>query len=184
MPTPLQLRSGVAALATLADRDLAALWRLVKTADEAKAALNDVLPPLIDKYGLAAATVAADWYDDLRAEVGARGRFTAIVDDLGDTGGAALAGWGIGPLFAADPDWDSARTLIAGGLQRRIANAARKTVIVSSVQDPGARGWRRGGTGRCDFCRMLIGRGFVYSSTTADFKSHDHCGCQAIPAWT
>jgi hypothetical protein len=30
---------------------------------------------------------------------------------------------------------------------------------------------------------MLIGRGAVYSEATADFQSHDHCNCQAEPAW-
>lgn len=184
MPTALQLRNGVAALAVLADRDLAALWRLVETADQAKAALNDVLPALIDKYGIAAAALAADWYDDLREELEVRGRFTAIPFDFDDLGAEALAGWGVSPLFRPEPDWSAAKVLVAGGVQRRIANTARETVAVSSIEDPGARGWKRGGTGRCDFCRMLIGRGFVYSTTTADFKSHDHCGCVAIPAFT
>lgn len=184
MPTPLQLRNGVAALAVLAERDLAALWRLVETAEQAKAALSDVLPGLVDAYGLGAAAVAADWYDDLRDEVGARGRFTAIPADVGTAGADALAGWGVGPLFAAVPDWDAAKSRVAGGLQRRIANAARDTITVSSVEDPGARGWKRVGRGGCDFCKLLIGRGFVYSQATSDFKSHDHCGCQAVPAFT
>ena len=184
MPTALQLRNGVAALAALADRDLAALWRLVKTAEQAKAALNDVLPALIDKYGLAAASVAADWYDDLRDEVGARGRFSAILADLDDMGAAELAGWGISPLFRPDPDWAAAQTLVAGGLQRRIANAARSTITFSSVQDPAAAGWKRRGAGGCGFCRTLIGYDRTYSEASADFKSHDHCRCVAYPAFT
>jgi hypothetical protein len=54
----------------------------------------------------------------------------------------------------------------------------------SAVADPGASGWQRTGSGTsCTFCRMLIGRGGVYSEATADFASHDHCNCSATPAW-
>jgi hypothetical protein len=53
----------------------------------------------------------------------------------------------------------------------------------SSIADPKARGWMRVGSGRCDFCRMLIGRGAVYTESTVDFHAHDHCGCGATPAW-
>jgi hypothetical protein len=30
---------------------------------------------------------------------------------------------------------------------------------------------------------MLIGRGAVYSEAGADFASHDHCNCSAVPAF-
>src|SRR5450756_974958 len=50
-----------------------------------------------------------------------------------------------------------------------------------SVADRRARGWARAGTGRCDFCAMLIGRGAVYTEATANFETHDHCGCVAVP---
>jgi hypothetical protein len=181
--TSLQLRSGVATLSGRANRDLAGLWRQVATAVEARDALADVLPALVDKYGAASASLAAAWYDDLRDKRGVRGAFTAIPADLGAAGADALAGWGVGPLFAAEPDWESAKTLVAGGLQRRIANYARLTVTGSSVADPAARGWQRTGTGSCDFCSMLLGRGAVYTEASADFPAHDHCNCGAEPAW-
>ncbi len=185
MPTTLQFRSGVAALASLAARDLAALWAVVTSAAQAREALSDVLPALVDRYGSASAALAADWYDDLRDEAGVPGRFTAFPAEVGAMGALALAGWGVGPLFAADPDWASAISLIRGGLQRRIANAARDTITASSVADPGASGWQRVGRGgsSCAFCRMLIGRGSVYTEARADFASHDSCNCAATPAW-
>jgi hypothetical protein len=155
----------------------------VDTPDEAKAALRDVLPALVETYGAAAAALTADWYDDLREEAEVKGRFTAIPADLGDLGADALAGWGVGPLYQAEPDWASATTLIEGGLQRRIANASRETVIGSSIADPAARGWKRVGVGGCDFCRLLIGRGAVYTESTVEFESHDHCRCASAPAW-
>lgn len=180
---PTQLRSGVASLSTLANRDMAGLWAQVSTAVEAREALADVLPALVDKYGVAAATLAAAWYDDLRDKRGVRGSFTAIPAELGTSGADALAGWGVSPLFQAEPDWNTAKTLIAGGLQRRIANYARQTVTGSSVADPQSRGWQRVGVGSCEFCAMLLGRGAVYTEATADFLAHDHCNCGAEPAF-
>lgn len=185
MPTASDLRRSVAELNRLAATDLEALWRQVTTADEARAALLDILPALVDVYGSAAGTVAADWYDDLRDELNVSRRFFAIVAEIDDTGTDVLARWGIEPLFKVEPDWGAARTLIDGGLQRRIADVARNTVRTSALEDPSADGWQRVGDGKsCAFCSMLIARGAVYSDTTADFASHDHCNCAAAPAFT
>lgn len=184
MPTVSDLRNAVDDLHTFAARDLQGLWRQVSTAVEARNALEDVLPRLIRTYGAAAATVAADWYDELRDELNVSRRFSAIVADLDDVGGDILARWGVGPLFAADPDWRRAQVLVDGGLQLRIANAARETVRVSSVEDPSAQGWQRVAEGGCAFCQMLASRGTVYRESSADFASHDHCRCHAVPAFS
>lgn len=184
MAAPAALRTAISDLAVLAGNDLAALWRQVSTPDEARDALRDVLPPLTQTYSLASATLSADWYDDVRDLVEAKGRFRAIPASVDDLGADALAGWGVTPLYKAEPDWAAARTLVAGGLQRRIANASRYTVAGSAVQDPSARGWQRVGSGAsCDFCSLLLGRGAVYTEATATFESHDHCNCAAEPAW-
>ncbi len=96
----------------------------------------------------------------------------------------SLAGWGIGPLFGANPDPLTALHKLNGGLQLVVGNAYRETIMGSSIQDPQARGWQRVADGRaCGFCLMLEGRGSVYSESTADFASHDHCGCSAEPAF-
>jgi hypothetical protein len=183
MATPAELKVAISDLAVLADNDLAALWRQVETPEQAREALQDVLPALVNTYSLASATISADWYDDLRDMVEARGRFTAIPAEPGEQGADVLARWGVGPLFAAEPDWRRARTLIAGGMQLRIANGSRYTVAGSSIADPAAEGWMRQGSGSCAFCAMLIGRGAVYAEQGADFASHDHCNCSAVPAF-
>lgn len=177
------LRDDVAALTDVAAEDLEAIWAQIDRGADAVEALSDVLAALVVTYGTAAATVAADWYDDHRAERGVGGRFTAIPVEVGESGSAALARWGVGPLFRDTPDLESAKVLVAGGLQRRIANAARETVRVSTLADPQATGWQRVGVGSCAFCRMLIARGAVYRESTADFASHDHCQCYAVPAF-
>lgn len=184
MPSPADLRDAVDGLTSLATADLRHLWRPSGSAEHAKAALADILPPILDTYTLASATVAADWYDEHRDELNIDGRFSAIVADLGDLGADALAGFAVGPLFQADPDWAAARMLADGGVQLRIANAARETIRQSSIADPKARGWQRVALAGCAFCQMLAGRGAVYSRDTVDFAAHDHCRCFAAPAFT
>lgn len=180
MPAPAELLRGVSGLATLASRDLAALWRQVEAPGQSEAALRDVLPALIQTYGLAAGTLAADWYDDLRDEREIPGRFSAIPADVADVGAQALVGWAL----AEARDLSGFQTLIDGGTQRRIANFSRQTVMQSSIADPKARGWKRVGTGSsCEFCQMLIGRGAVYGESSVEFQAHDHDDCGAAPSW-
>lgn len=174
------LRRETRGLVRLADRDLTRLWRLVSEGASAEVALRDLLPAIVTTYGQAGAALAADWYDDQREVAVARSRFTAIPVDANDRGAQALIGWA---LTEANDD-ATLKTLVAGGVQRRVADHIRYTIVGSSVADPGARGWTRVGDGSsCDFCSMLLGRGAVYSEATADFSSHDHCGCSAAPAW-
>ena len=183
MATPQALRTAITDLAVLAGNDLDALWRQVSTPTEARNALEDVLPALVNTYSLASATISADWYDDARDLVDAKGRFTAIPTEIREQGGDILARWAVGPLFAAEPDWRRARVLVEGGMQLRIANASRYTVADSALADPAADGWQRQGSGSCAFCAMLIGRGAVYTEAGADFAAHDHCNCSAVPAF-
>ena len=173
----LDLRDGVDGLATFAADDLSALWRQAHTPAEVETALHDVLPALVDTYGSAAGTLAADWYDEHRDMVGAKGNFRAFPADIKDTGTHALIGW----AQSTATDMPSFQALLLGGMQRRIANFSRATVTGSATADPGAVGWKRIGSGECAFCAMLIGRDELYREATADFASHDHCRCSAYP---
>lgn len=163
-----QLRADLAALVEQAVRDLA-------TVPDSPAALEAAITELINVYGSAAGTLAADWYDDLRDMQEISGSFRAIVPEVRDPGTAALVAWA-----AQHP---SMMALIQGGMQRRILNVARGTITGSSVADPKARGWQRVGHGECAWCRMLISRGAVYTKATVDFASHDSCQCTGMPAW-
>jgi hypothetical protein len=178
-------RRDLLALTALAIADLDVLFRRAGSADEARDLLAGVLPELVAVYGAAAATLAADWYDEVRDADGVPGRFRAIPADLPDRGRTdSLAGWAVGPLFSAVPDFAAAKEKAAGGLHRIVADAGRQTVIRSVGADPRGAGWSRRVSGEsCDFCRMIAGRGAVYSASTADFSSHDHCDCAAVPVF-
>jgi hypothetical protein len=181
MPAPAALRNSADELVGYARRDLDALWREVSSAAQARVALMDILPALVRTYGSAAATLAAAWYDDARLKAGIAGTFEAIPVEAGDRGAQALAGW----ATSQASDMGALQTLVLGGLQRRIADHMRGTIADSSVADPGATGWAREGNGGCTsgFCDMLIARGAVYTEAGADFASHDHCQCYAVPAF-
>lgn len=180
MATPAELRRALADLNVLAARDLGRIFRALQDGDNVAEALHDILPSLVARYGEAAAALAADWYDDLRAAKGVGGAFAAIPADLKDGGAHALVGWAVDTAT----DDGSLVALLEGGLQRRVINFGRFTVTESSIADPRADGWQRLGQGKnCTFCDMLISRGAVYSEASADFGSHDHCNCVAVPAF-
>lgn len=180
MATPQQLRERVAQLVREASGDLDLIWSQVAGSTDLTAALFDLMPALIDTYGPAIAVVAADWYDDAREERSVRGAFRAIPAGNPDPGASALIGWAQSEATGED----ALKSLILGGMQKRLANFSRDTIIRSSVSDPQATGWMRTArSGGCRFCRMLAGRGAVYRESTVHFGAHDHCNCQAAPAW-
>lgn len=173
------LRNALATVSNGASNDLAALWRQVESAVQAREALHDLLPGIVSRYGMAASALAAQWYDDIRAKQGVGGLFRAIPADIPDAGTHALIGW----AESQAATFETFQDLLLGGTQRRITNFARETVRGSSLSDSRAIGWQREGVGSCAFCRMLIGRGAVYSKSTVTFASHDHCQCVAVPAF-
>lgn len=168
-------------------------------------ALFDIVPGIVSKWNLAAASVAADWYENLRETYSVPGHFTAVVPDLGDQGSQALAGWGADALHTPPPakpaestlapveqepvdldqvNVESARSRVEGGVQKRLVNAANMTVTTSASEDPKARGYmRRTRPGACKFCLMVASRGAVYTKQSATFACHEHCYCEAVPAW-
>jgi hypothetical protein len=63
-----EFRRAIRDLNLLAKADMDLLWRTVRDARDAKEALMDLLPEVVDTYGLAAGSIAADYYDGLREE--------------------------------------------------------------------------------------------------------------------
>ena len=107
------LRAETASLVRLADRDLSRLWRLVANGAAADEALHDLLPAIVREYGAAGGAMAAEWYDQQREKVDAKGRFFAdpIVPD--DRGTHAL----VGAAVKQARDDTTLKTLILGGVQ-------------------------------------------------------------------
>jgi hypothetical protein len=172
----------------LAARDVRRLWSTLTVADalEVREALEELLPGMVAVYGDLSATVAADWYDEVRAAAGVRGRFRA--EPAGPVDPEAVranARWAIGPLFAQEPDWDGALERLTPEVGRMVAQSGRNTITKSTVRDRQAVGWRRvtNSAKPCKFCVALADRGAVYKQETARFAAHTNCSCSAVPSW-
>lgn len=161
----------------LAEAEILILWQQMLANGED--ALQDLLPELIATFGLAAASVAADFYEEVREQEDVKKRFSPIIEEPKDFGARQLISWAL----ATSEDDEKAKTKIIGGTQRRVVNQARNVITLSSIADPSAKGWMRIGGGACGFCAMLISRGAVYTEKSVEFASHDHCGCSAAPAF-
>ena len=169
-------------------RDLQRFWARLDTFDATgtRDALLEVVPALVVQYGEIAATVAADFYDDLRDKAGVRGRFSAVLDDGIDV--EDLRGqirWAIDPLFSGNPKPDEALGRLAGKVDEYTLQPGRDTIAASSAADPAKPRWARVPVGKtCAFCLVLASRGAVYRSaqTAGDGrKYHPHDDCTPTP---
>lgn len=77
----------------------------------------------------------------------------------------------------------SAQVQTMGSVERLVTNAGRETVMQTAVADSRTVGWQRVTSGGCDFCKMLAGRGDVYTESSSAFRAHDHCRCSAEPVY-
>lgn len=179
-PRGMDLHGDLKRLTLLAEDDIRKALASARTAQQARAILGDLLPALIEQYGEVAATMAADWYDEVREQVAARGAFGAAVPPPSPNGTQALLGWALDE----STDLVAFQALVLGGSVRRVLKYGRDVILSSAIADPAAAGWQRQGVGaNCPFCNFLIGRGAVYSESTVRFASHDHCNCIAVAAF-
>lgn len=145
---------------------------------------------LINRYRGMSALAAAIYYRDIRqAATG-----VPTPENLIRVAGDAPADWlqkGLGysgPGLLTDPNAapGTALSTTQGTASRMVTDAARSTIVDTTAVDPKAVGWYRVTDGHpCGFCALLASRGIAYKSEkTADFKTHNDCGCTAAPAFT
>jgi hypothetical protein len=179
-------------VATLAQRDLREAWKSVDLNDPVavKTVMAELLPALVQTYGPMAAVVAADFYDELRADSDipteryrARASTNVNVEQV-----AKSAEWAVQPLF--DGDTVGALDRLDGSLQRHVEQVGRDTILDNAERDPSRPGWARMPVGEtCRWCRMLASRGAAYTSRDKALyradgaKYHDECDCQAVVVW-
>lgn len=178
---------GIVAAAT---RDLNRFWATLDLADPAGArdALLRFMPALTTQYGEIAATVAADWYDDLRASAGAPGRFTAQVAEAAPSAAIeAKTRFGAQHLWTPTPEQSLA--FLASGLSKYVLQPGRDTIVSSVRRDSAKPRWARVPSGRrtCAFCLVMASRGFVYHSDASAGRAkkfHGRCDCTIVPDWS
>ena len=128
--------------------------------------LLEAFPQLVAPYATAAGELSAAWYEDLRADM-VGGSFSAsVVSDVDPERIDSLVRYSVTPLFQGSSS--DVLGLLAGGLQRIVANGARDTIIQNVMADRVRVGYARiPRSGCCAFCGMLASRGAVYNSREA-----------------
>jgi len=151
-----------------------------------QAALFEYVPTLVSEYGDVAASVAADWYDELRASEGVPGSFRA---PLAPSVQAAQVNDRLGyATRSSGPLWLGDSATLSGFLNlmvnEYVLQPGRDTIMTAAHKDKAAYA-RIPEPGACKFCLMLASRGFVYSKATAgdSKKFHGKCRCNAMPVW-
>lgn len=183
------LRSSQSGLVVLARRELEAFWASLDLTrpETARDALLEFLPVLTETYGEAAATVAADWYDEVRAADGVRGGFVAeMAATVPPEQVQARTRYAAGHLFTEQPE-SMLGFLATEVVSKYVLQPGRDTIVRSAARDGAV--WARVPTGAetCAFCLMLASRGFVYESEgSAGSRSrfHGDCDCAVVPDWS
>lgn len=140
-----------------------------------------LVPGVVDYYSDGSSALAADWYDEIRDEASAPGRYVAapVVADRSEKLRKALL-WAVEPL--KDADATETRKRVEPVVQKAVARPFWDTVTDNTAKDDAAVGWsRHTRPDGCAFCRMLAGRGAVYKQSTVRFASHGNCHCTARP---
>lgn len=153
--------------------------------------LKDSLPTFIlqmqavaHRYGMASSALTANAYTDARRTAGIPGKFTVKPGELPDHAAVEKSiRWATRGLWSETPDVETARTNVAGVMDRLVLDVGRDTLTGAVQADRKAKGWARvPEPGCCSFCALLATRGAVYrSQQTASFLSHDHCRCVPEP---
>lgn len=145
--------------------------------------LVDLVDDVVDQYHPVAATMSADWYDKLRVEAKAPGRYSAIVAPRPPAEMLkATASWASTGLYVGR---EKALGDVAGAVQRIVGLGDRNTIELNVGRDRSRPRWARYASGNaCAFCAMNAARGPVYrTEETAAGKFHKHCHCQPVPIW-
>lgn len=173
-------------LAARAEREFTSFYASLDLArpERVRDELLAFTPTLTTRYGVATASVAADFYDAMRATEGIAGRFLATpAAPFAVAAVRARVRYAASHLFTDNPI--GTRDLLDGALKRYVLQPGRETILLSAEADPAAEGWHRETRpGACRFCRALAAKGGVYhSARTAAFAAHDDCQCVAVPSW-
>jgi hypothetical protein len=173
--------------ASLSERTRRALEAFFLTLDfskpeAARNALLEFLPALTGQYGEVAATLAADWYEELRGASGATGRFRAITAPSVPAGAVEEK-----VRFLAGHLWTPEPMAMLGGLliaaDKYVKQPGRDT-MASNARREGVR-WARVPTGAktCSWCLVLASRDAVYATKQSaggdGHRFHGACDCVA-----
>lgn len=180
------LRDPLSDLSILVRAELSKFVRALDLTAPGKArdALLEYVLLLVEEYGQVAASIAADWYEDLRAASGVAGAFTAqAAPSYPAEAVEKRVRSASGGLF--DGDVEQTLAALSYSIDKYVKQPARDTVVNSGMVDPWAPRFARvpAGTTTCGFCILLASRGPVYLTreSAGEFaKFHGNCDCQIV----
>lgn len=182
--SPDAVRGALVAVSAAAVADLAPVLRADPA--DARAALFQAAPAAVAYYSEGSAALAADWFEELREDAGARTRHLTVVRewDRAEKYGRALD-WATAPLLGEVVDAAEALTRLSDVTTHEVFRGFTDTIEANVRKDTAARGWRRNARFEaCPFCLMLADRGVVYrKEATAQFAAHTRCRCTIVPVF-
>jgi len=195
-------RRAQSGLSRLLVRDMKGLRRLIipSRLQESVPDWIEAVRALVDQYGAASASLAADYYEAERVAAAVTGRFTVpLVKSPPDEQVNNGLRWATKDVWERDPEDPATTDAQREPLETRLAQAEKKAEAVAQklVTDQGrgtvreavrrdrmATAWARSAAlGACAFCKLLATRGAVYKQDTADFRAHDGCHCGVVPVF-
>lgn len=189
-------------LTRLLTRDMRGLRRLI-IPSRLQASVPDwilAVRALVDQYGSASSSLAADYYEAERVAAAVTGRFTVpLLDPPPDEQVDNSLRWATKDIWERDPEdpattdaqreplevrLDQAEKKAEAVTQKLVADQGRGTVQEAVRRDRQATAWARAASlGACAFCKLLATRGEVYKQDTANFRAHDGCHCGVVPVF-
>lgn len=184
-------RAANAALSTQVQSALEAFVRSLDLTkpDLVRDALLEYVPLLTSQYGQVAATLAAEWYEQLRVTSGVAGSFTALTAaSVPDAAVAAQVRYLAGHLWTPEPEKIITPLLVAA--DKYVKQPGRETISSNAEREGPGVYWARVPTGpsTCSFCLVLASRDAVYTSKKAATsrradgdRYHGFCDCVPVP---
>lgn len=128
--------------------------------------LLEAFPLVAAPYMTAAGDLSAAWYEEMRAEsVGGSYAASSAVESAPEAM-ESLVRYAVTPLFQGSSS--TVLGLLAGGMQRLVANGARDTIYDNVMADRVRVGYARiPRSGCCAFCGLLASRGAAYNSAAS-----------------
>lgn len=167
------------------------------------------VPALVEKYGVQAAQIAADWYEDLRVSGSVPGSFQAqLAETIAPEYVQKSVRFGAQHLWSPTPEQFLA--YMVGAASGWVTTTFADTIELNVAQDPAQARWvRKPQPGACNFCLILASRASLNAWQTGRYTSrdsaaqvvgrgrasktrgsrplgakyHDDCRCVAVPVW-
>ena len=163
-----------------------------ETAKEQRNMVIEYANTLLDVYGNACATLAADFYAETAAAEGVKVPEPAVAELAKMESVAISIRAAASALWGRERDVETFRQKSVAAMKRYAKKAANDTIMRNARRDGRAgRGvrWARvpRGAETCPFCIMLASRGFVYYSEESEElfgHEHEHCDCDVMCSFT